>query len=130
MAYTADTLEELAKISGLDADTLITTVNTFNGYVDAGEDKDFGRKTFNGKVENGPFYAVKLQLACHLTFGGLVINEDAQVLDAEGNAINGLYAAGDVTSGYEGIVHQTGNCLTIIINTGRTAGGNAAELAK
>lgn len=130
MAYTADTLEELAKISGLDADTLITTVNTFNGYVDAGEDKDFGRKTFNGKVENGPFYAVKLQLACHLTFGGLVINEDAQVLDAEGNAINGLYAAGDVTSGYEGIVHQTGNCLTIIINTGRTAGGHAAELAK
>lgn len=130
MAYSADTLEELAKLSGLDAAALVNTVNTFNGYVDAGDDRDFGRKTFNGKVEAGPFYAAKLQLACHLTFGGLVINDDAQVLDAEGNAITGLYAAGDVTSGYEGIVHQTGNCLTIIINTGRTAGAHAAELAK
>ena len=130
MAWTADTLDELAQLAGLDAAVLADTVNTFNGFADAGEDKDFGRKTFNGKVENGPFYAAKLQLACHLTFGGLVINSDAQVLSADGSAISGLYAAGDVTSGYEGIVHQTGNCLSIIINTGRTAGTNAAELGK
>ena len=126
MAFTADSLEELAGLLGVDAATLAGTVETFNGYVDAEADPDFGRKTFNGKVENGPFFAAKLQLACHLTFGGLVINENAQVLDTEGSPIAGLYAAGDVTSGYEGIVHQTGNCLTIIINTGRTAGEQAA----
>ena len=129
MAFTADTLEETARLAGLDADTLTASVNTFNGYVDAGEDAEFGRKTFNGKVENGPYCAVKLQLACHLTFGGLVIDGDAQVLDEAGNAIPGLYAAGDVTSGYEGVVHQTGNCLTIIINTGRKAGAQAAAMA-
>ena len=127
MAWKADTLEELAALAGLDADTLKATAEKFNGFADAGEDADFGRKTFNGKLEAGPFYAAKLQLACHLTFGGLVIDGDARVLNTEGSPISGLYAAGDVTSGYEGVVHQTGNCLTIIINTGRTAGANAAK---
>jgi len=130
MAFKADTLEEVAKLAGMDAAALAATVETYNSYVDAGEDKDFGRKTFNGKVENGPYYIAKLQLAAHLTFGGLVIDAQSQVLDGSNAPIAGLYAAGDVTSGYEGIVHQTGNCLSIIINTGRIAGAEAAKLAK
>jgi len=130
MAFKADTLEEAAKLAGIDAAALAATVETYNGYVDAGEDKDFGRKAFNGKVENGPYYIAKLQLAAHLTFGGLVIDAQSQVLDNNNEPIAGLYAAGDVTSGYEGIVHQTGNCLSIIINTGRIAGAEAAKLAK
>ncbi len=130
MAFKADTLEEAAKLADMDAATLAATVETYNGYVDAGEDKDFGRKAFNGKVENGPYYIAKLQLAAHLTFGGLVIDAQSQVLDSNNAPIAGLYAAGDVTSGYEGIVHQTGNCLSIIINTGRIAGAEAAKLAK
>lgn len=130
MAFTADTLQEAARLAGLDEAALAATVETYNGYVDAKTDPDFGRQSFNGKVEKGPYYIAKLQLAAHLTFGGLVINQQSQVLDINGAPIAGLYAAGDVTSGYEGIVHQTGNCLTIIINTGRTAGKEAAELAK
>lgn len=130
MAFKADTLEEAAKLAGMDAAALAATVETYNSYVDAGEDKDFGRKTFNGKVENGPYYVAKLQLAAHLTFGGLVIDAQSQVLDNNNAPIAGLYAAGDVTSGYEGIVHQTGNCLSIIINTGRIAGAEAAKLVK
>ncbi len=130
MAFKADTLEEAAQLAGLDTAVLKGTVDTFNGYVDAGADADFGRAKFNGKVENGPYYIAKLQLAAHLTFGGLVIDAQSQVLDVNGAAIPGLYAAGDVTSGYEGVVHQTGNCLTICINTGRIAGFEAANLAK
>ncbi|MBQ9262720.1 MAG: FAD-dependent oxidoreductase [Clostridia bacterium] len=97
MAYTADSLDEMANLTGLDAATLVATVDTFNGYVDAEEDAEFGRKTFNGKVEDGPYYAAKLQLACHLTFGGLVINKEAQVLDTDETPIPGLYAAGEKT---------------------------------
>jgi len=130
MAFKADTLEEATQLAGLDTAVLKGTVDTFNGYVDAGADADFGRAKFNGKVENGPYYIAKLQLAAHLTFGGLVIDAQSQVLDVNGAAIPGLYAAGDVTSGYEGVVHQTGNCLTICINTGRIAGFEAANLAK
>lgn len=126
IAYQADSFEEAAKLAGLDEGVLSETVNTFNGYVDAGQDPDFGRTTFNGKVEEGPYYIVKLQMAAHLTFGGLVIDSDSHVLDTNGEIIKGLYAGGDVISGYEGVVHQTGNCLSVVINTGRIAGTNAA----
>lgn len=126
IAYQADTLEEAAKLAGLDAEVLTSTVNTFNDYVSSGVDADFGRTKFNGAVEEGPYYIVKLQMAAHLTFGGLVIDGDSHVLDTSGEIIKGLYAGGDVISGYEGVVHQTGNCLSIVINTGRIAGTNAA----
>ena len=81
MAYQADTLEDLAQLAALDGETLLSTIDAFNGFVDAGEDQDFGRTAFNGKVEEGPFYAAKLQLACHLTFGGLVIDTQGRVLE-------------------------------------------------
>ena len=126
LAYRADTLEEVAKLAGLDATVLANTVNTFNGYVTSGSDPDFGRTKFNGTVEEGPYYIAKLQMAAHLTFGGLVIDTDSHVLDTKGNVIEGLYAGGDVVCGYEGVVHQTGNCLSVVVHTGRVAGTNAA----
>lgn len=126
MAYQADTLEELAKLTGLSDTELEKTITTFNGYAEAKNDPDFNRTQFNGAVKEGPYYAAKLQMAAHLTFGGLVINEQSQVLDQQGQIIPGLYAGGDVTCGYEGVVHQTGNCLSVVIHTGRTAGINAA----
>ena len=127
LAVQADTLAEAAKLAGIDATTLEATVNVFNGYVTAGNDPEFGRTKFNGTVEEGPYYIAKLQMAAHLTFGGLVIDADSHVLDTNGNVISGLYAAGDVTCGYEGVVHQTGNCLSVVVYTGRVAGTNAAN---
>jgi fumarate reductase flavoprotein subunit len=62
----------------------------------------------------------------HLTYGGLVINPYAQVLDTNNVAIPGLYACGDVTSGFEGYNHQTGTCLTGVIYYGRLAGKELA----
>ncbi|MBQ6563668.1 MAG: FAD-dependent oxidoreductase [Clostridia bacterium] len=125
-----DTLEEAAEAMGLDAATLKATVETFNGYVDAGEDKDFGRTKFNGKVENGPFCIAKGEAHYHLTFGGLVINTDAQVLNEKDEVIAGLYAAGDVLSGLEGDAHQSGDCITTMLYFGKVAGEQAAESAK
>ena len=101
---------------------LTATVETFNGYVDAGQDAEFGRTAFNGKVEDGPVYIVKLQSAYHLTFGGLTIDADTHVLDTEGKAIPGLFAAGDAVGNFEGDLHQSGFCITIVLWTGRTAG--------
>ena len=95
--------------------------------LEAGEDPDFGRKEFNGKVETGPFVISKLEMHYHLTFGGLVIDMDAHVLDEAGQPISGLYAAGDVTSGYEGAAHQSGDCLSVVVYYGKTAGVNAAQ---
>ena len=122
----ADTLEEALEKAGLDVETAMQSIDTFNNYVDAGNDPDFGRTEFNGKVENGPFVVAKMENLYHLTFGGLVINTNAQVLDAEGNAIQHLYAAGDVTSGFEGATHQSGDCLTMVLYYGKVAGEQAA----
>ena len=125
-----DTIEEAAEAMGLDVETLKSTIETFNSYVDAGEDKEFGRTKFNGKVENGPFCIAKGEAHYHLTFGGLVINTEAQVLNTHDEVISGLYAAGDVLSGLEGDAHQSGDCITTMLYFGKVAGENAAESAK
>ena len=67
-------------------------------------------------------YIVKLQSAYHLTFGGLTIDAETRVLDNDGNAIPGLFAAGDAVGNFEGDLHQSGFCITIVLWTGRTAG--------
>ena len=100
----------------------MATVGRFNSYVDAGEDPDFGRTDFAGKVEEAPFVVAKMEMHYHLTFGGLVVDEKARVLDVNGQPIAGLYAAGDVTSGYEGKVHQSGDCLSVVVHGGIVAG--------
>ena len=122
IAWQADSVAEAAAAAGLDPDVLGATVAAFNGYVDAENDPDFGRTQFNGKVEEGPVFIVKLQSAYHLTFGGLTIDADTRVLNTEGSAIPGLYAAGDAVGNFEGDVHQSGFCITIVLWTGRTAG--------
>lgn len=51
--------------------------------------------SLTGKSKAARFAVVKMEMHYHLTFGGLVIDTDAHVLDTEGRIINGLYAAGD-----------------------------------
>ena len=46
-------------------------------------------------LQHGPFYAVKVVAGSLGTFAGLLVNENAQVLDAQGQAIAGLYAGGN-----------------------------------
>ena len=127
IAWKANSVEEAAQAAGLDAAVLAETVKTFNGYVDAGVDADFGRTAFNGKVEDGAVYIVKIQSAYHLTFGGLTIDAQTRVLNTEGNVIPGLYAAGDAVGNFEGDIHQSGFCITQVLWMGRTAGQVAAE---
>ena len=105
------TLEELANACGIDARGLSNTVAEFNQHARNGEDPLFGRGStpFNRRsgdalhdgpnpcvapIENGPFYAVKVQPGCFGTFAGLRTNGNAQVLNSQGQPIAGLYAAG------------------------------------
>lgn len=127
IAFKGSSLQEAADWAGLDAAVLSKTVEEFNQAAEASNDEEFGRTKFNGTLDEGEVYLVKLQMAYHLTFGGLVVDEDMHVLDTEGNPIAGLYAGGDILSGFEGITHQGGNCLTIVIYSGQQAGINAAN---
>ena len=122
--FTGDTLEAVAEQAGVDAEALAETVERYNGYAEAGSDPDFGRTTFNGGVVNPPFVIAKTEMCYHLTFGGLVADKSFRVIGIDGEPIEGLYAAGSVLSGFEGKVHQSGDCMTYVIYSGRTAGAN------
>ena len=62
--------------------------------------------------------------------GGVEINVNTEVLDTEGNAIPGLYAAGEVTGGIHGGNRLGGNAIVDTVVNGKMAGQQAAELAK
>ena len=62
--------------------------------------------------------------------GGLKINTATEVLTEAGEAIPGLFAAGEVTGGVHGANRLGGNAVADFIVFGRIAGASAAEYAK
>jgi fumarate reductase flavoprotein subunit len=62
--------------------------------------------------------------------GGVQINDQAQVIDTNGNIIAGLFAAGEVTGGIHGSNRLGGNALTDTVVFGRIAGTNASTFEK
>ena len=57
----------------------------------------------------------------HHTMGGIVVDTERHVLDTNGNAIAGLYAAGEVTGGIHGGNRLGGNAIIEILVSGRIA---------
>jgi hypothetical protein len=78
----------------------------------------------------GPLIAVKLHILTRKTLGGLETNLNGEVLNAEGNAIQGLYAAGEVSGfgggGMHGYSALEGSFLGGCIFSGRAAGRAAS----
>ena len=127
---TGATYEELAAACEIDAANFAATMEAWNGYVEAKNDPDFGRVSFTKPLNNAPYYAVKVTAGIHHTMGGLKINTETQVLTAEGTAIPGLYAAGEVTGGVHGANRLGGNAVCDFVVFGRIAGAEAAEYVK
>lgn len=116
----ADTIEELAEKLGLPADALKATVDTYNKAI-AGEVADPFRETpFTEQLSaTGPYYGVQVESAIHMTKGGVVANENAQVLMSDDSVVEGLYAAGEVTA--------TTGAYSAAVVFGRISGEKAAE---
>lgn len=129
-SYKADTLDELAEKIGVPADALKATVESYNAGMASGSD-EFGKATSeDSTILQAPFYASLRTPTVHYTMGGIQIDTDAHVLDADGSIIPGLYAAGEVASGIHGNNRLGGNAYPDIITFGRIAGQNAAAEAK
>ncbi len=128
--FSGNTYEELAAAIGVDAAAFAETMNTWNTYVEAKNDPDFGRVSFANPLNTAPYYAIKVTAGVHHTMGGLQINTNTEVLDQNGNVIPGLYAAGEVTGGVHGANRLGGNAVADIVVFGRIAGAAAAEYAK
>uniref|UniRef100_A1UM83 3-oxosteroid 1-dehydrogenase n=2 Tax=unclassified Mycobacterium TaxID=2642494 RepID=A1UM83_MYCSK len=110
----ADTLAELAEKAGLPADALAATVQRFNGFARSGTDEDFhrGESAYDryygdptnkpnpnlGEISHGPFYAAKMVPGDLGTKGGVRTDVHGRALRDDGSVIEGLYAAGNVSS--------------------------------
>lgn len=79
---------------------------------------------------HGPLIAVRLNILTRKTLGGLHTDLDSRVLDAAGEPIEGLYAAGECAGfgggGYHGYNALEGTFLGGCLFSGRNAGRHAA----
>lgn len=104
-----ETYEDFADAAGIDLDVLTSEIERYNGFCETGIDEDFGR---GGQYEmrntvtddslpnpclgpiSEPFFVGELAVSSLGTRGGLAVNTDSQVLDVNGDVIEGLYACG------------------------------------
>lgn len=116
--FKADTLEELAAKIGVDPQGLVLEAQKFSGYAKTGNDLDFsrGESAYDhvygdprvkpnpnlGAIEKGPFYATKIFPGDLGTKGGIMTDEHARALRADGSVIKGLYAAGNSSASVMG----------------------------
>lgn len=122
----ANTLDELAKLAGINEKGLLETAKKVNGYAKTGKDLDYNNRVGLSSLEQGPYYAIRSVPSVHYTMGGIRVDTRARVLDADGKVIPGLYAAGEVTGCTHGTNRLGGNAYTEIIVYGRIAGKEAA----
>ncbi|MDO6639792.1 flavocytochrome c [Shewanella sp. 5_MG-2023] len=126
----ADSLEKLGKLEGIDGKALIATIAQYNKLVAAGKDTDFERANLPRALNEGNYYAIEVTPGVHHTMGGVSIDNKAEILTEDNKVIPGLYGAGEVTGGVHGANRLGGNAISDIITFGRLAGEQAAAYSK
>ncbi|SEH46445.1 FAD-dependent oxidoreductase [Tardiphaga sp. OK245] len=145
-----NTLQELASKAGIDAGGFVTTIAQFNNTAAEGRDPAYGKgsRAYNryqgdanhgpnpcvAPIEQGPFYAIKMVIGDLGTYAGIRTDAQARALDAGGQVINGLYAAGnDMASimggNYPGAGITLGPALTFGYIAGRHLAGTPVKAA-
>lgn len=116
---TADSLEALARRIGAPPAALAATVSRCNAQAASGIDEDFGRGRDKadhfmgdpahqpnpclGPIVRPPFHAVRIHPGDSTTTVGVRVDEQARVMDAQGQGIQGLHAVGlDMNSLWRG----------------------------
>ncbi len=130
-AFKADSIEELAKLTGVNVNNLITTLADYNLAVEGKKADPFLKATKDmAAIAKPPFYAINIAAggSPSLSLGGLVVNEaTGNVKDIDGNNIEGLYAAGRTAVGIASNNYVSGLSIADGIFSGRRAGLNAAN---
>jgi fumarate reductase flavoprotein subunit len=130
LSVKAESIEELAKALEIDAVALQATVDAYNVAATDGSPDAFGRSQSLKALTAKPFYACKVAPGIHHCMGGIRINTANEVLGSNGNAIAGLFAAGETTGGIHGANRLGGNAVCDIMVNGRQAGKSAAAYIK
>jgi succinate dehydrogenase/fumarate reductase flavoprotein subunit len=123
----ADTIEELADKLGLPAAELKKTIDRYNQLSLAGEDDEFGRPAKETKPLNtAPYYAAAVRPTLLNTQGGPRRNGNSQVLAPNGEAIPGLFSAGELGSIWHRLYPGGGNVSEALVS-GRAAAQTAVR---
>lgn len=139
----ADTIGELAgKLDGVDGESFLREVAAYNAAVrtDIPYNPNIrdGRRTeglavdktnWANRIDEPPFEAYQTTCGITFTFGGVRVNNDAQVMDTEDTAIPGLYAAGELVGGLFWFNYPGGTGLMAGAVFGRIAGTSAGKAA-
>ena len=128
----AGNVAELSEITGAPAHVLEATLAEV-GALSKGEGRDTFGRDFPGKPKlQAPFCAVKVTGALFHTQGGLLIDDEACVIDTNGKCLANLLAGGGAACGVSGpdvAGYLSGNGLLTAIGFGFIAGATAARKA-
>ena len=120
----AGSLAELAYWADIDGEGLAASIGRYNAAQAAGQDSDFGREHMPLPLGKPPYYAIRMQGTQLLSFAGLNVNTNLEVLNGNGDPIPNLYAAGEVlgAGALTGFGITNGMLLTPALVFGRMIG--------
>ena len=139
-ALEAGSLAGIARACGIDAEALARTIVAYNSACPKGNFSPLipdhlctiglepPKSHWSRPIAAPPFYAYPIFAANCFTYGGVKTNKHAQVIDNDGRAIPGLYAAGEAA----GLYYQVYTGATSVLRGavfGRIAGRDACRVA-
>lgn len=127
-AFKADTLAELASLMKMD--NLVTTLDNYNQYCQAGDDPQFYKdKKYLTAINSGPFYIAEYQTSSWCSLGGIKTDVNCRALTADCQVIPGLYVAGTDADLWTVPYYQGGSAQGFSVTSGMLAGEAAAAFA-
>jgi 3-oxo-5alpha-steroid 4-dehydrogenase len=132
--WVCETPAQLESEMGLPAGSLQATLELYNRHAALGEDPLFHKSAPWVRPLVPPIGAFDLRIGpapyAPFTLGGLETTVDGAVLDLNGDAIAGLYAAGRTTSGVCSFGYASGLSIGDSTMFGRFAGTSAARASR
>lgn len=123
MFHRASTLSELGVLCGINPAGLEQTVREYNQAIAKDSADKFDRAYRPLPLLKAPFFAIRSQAWTLKSFAGLAVNKDLQLITEEGQALNNVYAAGEVLGGAaSGKSHTSGASVTPALAFGRLLG--------
>jgi len=119
-------LDEMAKYNAA-----VMTDVTFDPAIKDGRGTvglDVAKSNWANRLDTPPFEAYAVTCGITFTFGGVKIDQNAQIVDVDGRPIPGLYAAGEMVGGLFYFNYPGGTGLTSGTVFGRIAGTSAGTL--
>ncbi|MEG0759189.1 MAG: FAD-binding protein, partial [Raoultibacter sp.] len=125
---TADTVDDVASQAGISSEGLKATIESFNADAPTGTDSVFNRP-IAAAIGEGPYYIIKMNLRYAHSYGGLIANENLEVLDWAEKPIAGLYGAGQMLCSIQGRnnIAKPSTGTSFAYTSGRRAVLNALE---